>query len=121
MRYEGQTFASQVPQVWAQVDADGTIRCPQHTTIMSGLTALRLPAGVQVTRLRLDPELLAQGLDLANNGEQYGDTVYLRSHTGYVIRPEVLGVAAIAPSESVDSARPESRRRKAAEAVPSAA
>jgi hypothetical protein len=120
MRYEGETFLRSAQRCWVIVDPDGTVRCPQSTRWTSGIIALILPEGVQVEALHLEPELLAGGLDLAGNGHQYGDTIYLRSHSGYVLQPEVLGTAVLKLAQGgADAASKAPRRRR--QATPEAA
>jgi hypothetical protein len=111
MKYEGQTFLASAQQCWVILGPDGIVRCPQHTRWTSGLIALRLPEGVELEALAIEPELLAQGLDLANAGQQYGDTVYLRSLTGFVLAPEVLGQYTLKSPQTQADAAPDTKRR----------
>jgi hypothetical protein len=118
MKYEGQTFLTSAQVCWVTLDPDGTVRCPRGTRWTNGLIALRLPEGVELEALAIEPELLAQGLDLANAGQQYGDTVYLRSLTGFVLAPEVLGQYTLKSSQPQADAAPEKPKRAYTRRVP---
>lgn len=94
MRFEGETV--RIPSHYAVVDGASLCLAP-GTRLTHGLHAIRLPPDVAVTDLRIDPELLAQGLDLANAGRQYGEVIYLRNLTGLILSVGVIGTAVVTP------------------------
>ena len=113
MKWEGETFLQSAQVTWVNVDPDGTLRCPPRTRWTPGLIALRFPAGLEVERIVLDPELLAGGLDIAGQGHQYGDTIYLRSLSGYVLSPEVVGTCVVKSSQEGADAASEAPKKRA--------
>jgi hypothetical protein len=123
MRIAGEV--TRIPTFHAEVDG-ATLRLPRGTRLTHGLAAVQLPPGVAARDIRLAPALLADGLDLANGGAQYGDTVYVRNLTGLVLSVEELGTATverpaadvppppIPPADPAEGAQKAARRAKAA-------
>jgi hypothetical protein len=114
MRIAGEV--TRIPTYHAEIDGD-TIRLPRGTRLTHGLAAVQLPPGVTARDIRIAPALLADGLDLANAGAQYGDTVYVRNLTGLVLAVDDLGTATV---ERKAAGQPDAEGAKTARRVKAA-
>lgn len=96
MLFEGHNAIEGCPFIWVHVNEKGEVtRADQMRSIRPGTIALQFDEGTEVTDFVLDEELICWGVDVQAGGRAYGNRIYIRNHTGHVLRPSILGTCKV--------------------------
>jgi len=69
----------------------GNVYLPRNGVIGPGTQAIVLDDGVLLDDFHLTEQMVAWGVDVMAQGRQYGNRVYIRNHSGRVLRDSLIG------------------------------